>query len=297
VAGRAKNKEALKKRISQIIHENPDKSLSDLFNEYEEFSEIVDDEGLSKFTVETYNSLQEKLNNEAQNKKQQTKQSKSADKPKETTQQTQNQDELIQLIREQQKLILDQQKKIQDHEQKLNDIINIFQTVLSNPNALMEMLGGQMPTQQAQQTQEQPSEKENVQPQQNNAQQPTMQQRQQAMNQLSKATGGNPLDFNKLQDVLKSIAIITSNLGQRQQASPMDIIGNITNSVDIATTIASSIGEGLGKLFDTFNKMQDRAFKSWALKSKGVAEEDIEKLLEQKLEEKLNALINRSGGN
>ena len=311
----------IKDRLAKIIQENPDKSLSDLFNEYSEFSEVVDNEELSKFVVDTYEKVHKKKDDVIINKKPQEPEEMlefiglpddlepepepiQRNDDRQTTQEKQEKDELIKLIKEQQKIILDQQKKIQDHDQKLNDIINIFQTFMSNPSALLEMVGAGSQQVNQNKEQEQSVQPEQTQPQQ--AQQPkqnpqlqqSMLQKQQAINTLKNASsGGSPFDFNKLHDVLKSVAIITSNLGQRQQASPMDIIGNITNSVDIATTIASSIGEGLGKLFDTFNKMQDRAFKSWALKSKaGVAEEDIEKLLEQKLEEKLNSLINRGGG-
>ena len=289
-------KDKLKDTIVKIIQENPDKSLADLFKEHKEFSQVVNDEELSKFVVKTYEQIHSKdsaINNAEPKQKQENKNHQQT--------MTQNENDLVQLIKEQQKIILDQQKKIQDHDQKLNDIINIFQTFMSNPNALLEMVGGtpeqaQQPQGQKEQTEQQPQQSQQ-QTQMN--QQAMLQQKQQAMNVLkSTAASGSPFDFNKLQDVLKSVAIITSNIGQpKQQASPMDIIGNITNSVDIATTIASSIGEGLGKLFDTFNKMQDRAFKSWALKSKaGAAEEEIEKLLEHKLDEKLNSIINRGGG-
>ena len=294
-------KDNIKERIKQIIYENPDKTIAELLSEFDDFRVITDDEELSKFAIDTYDKFHEELNKKklgnVRPKKKKEAEAEANSEEKTQNSRTNGQDELIQLIREQQQIILDQQKKIQDHEKKLNDIINIFQTIMNNPNALFEMIG-MGAAQQAQQPQQEQAEQPQPQPQpQQQPQQPTMQQRQQALNALQSAKG-NPLDINRLQEVLKSIAIITSNLGQpRQQASPMDIISNITNSVDIATTIASSIGEGLGKLFDTFNRMQDRAFKSWALKSKGVAEEDIEKLLEQKLEEKLNTLINRAGGN
>jgi len=308
----------IKNKLAKIIRENPDKDLSELFSEYKEFGVVTNDEDLSRYVTSVYEEVHSVKDDTVIDKKPQTPEEmlefiglpddlepepEPVQRKDDRQAQQEEKDELIKLIKEQQKIILDQQKKIQDHDQKLNDIINIFQTFMSNPNAILEMVGAG--TQQAaqQQEQEQPTKQEQPnpqqaqQPKQNTQAQQAMLQRQQAVNTLKGvSSGGAPFDFNRLQDVLKSVAIITSNLGQRQQASPMDIIGNITNSVDIATTIASSIGEGLGKLFDTFNKMQDRAFKSWALKSKGVAEDDIEKLLEQKLEEKLNSLINRSGG-
>ncbi len=203
-------------------------------------------------------------------------------------------------IAQQSKIIQEQQAKMMEQEQKINNILTTVNTVMENPQMLFELLG--------QPKASSPNiDIEGVDPEealskggvkiegeaslQQQTPQP-QQQPQQAVGGLGQAAKG--IDFDKISDVLKSIAIITSNLGAPQPRQQQNPVAPIIQSIDVATSIAGALGEGLGKLFDAFNRMQDRAYKSWAVKAKtGKAEEDIEKVIEDKLEKKLSAILEK----
>ena len=182
-------------------------------------------------------------------------------------------------MQEQQKILLEQQKQIKDHEQKLNDVVSVIQGFISNPQAILSAVqAGPQPDAGQQQPDGEAAQ----------SQSPA-----QGLGALQQGGGGGPIDLGRIQEVLKSIAVITSNMGGPQQQQPQDIVGSITQSVQMASSIASSIGEGLGKLFDSFNKMQDRAYRSWAVKAKtGLPESAIEEMVEKKLEQVVTKLYN-----
>ena len=288
--------------IKAILRKEKGKGLSEIIEKYpNEFSSLLTDEesrahllSLYKDTISSPKSEPAPPPPERPSPRQRAS---TSPKPKDNAVQDKTEELLSQVttaIQEQQKIILDQQKKIQEQDQKLNDVVGVIQSFISNPQAVLGALGqgeGQTgATAPASEAPNQPGAGEQPQasPTAGPPSFPTPQ-----------GTAGSPFDFNRIQDVLKSIAVITSNMGgPQQQAAPQDIVGNITSSVEVATHIASSIGEGLGKLFDSFNKMQDRAYRSWAVKSKtGLPESEIENMIEKKLEKVASKVYNRSSEN
>ena len=286
--------------IKAILRKEKGKGLSEIIEKYpEEFSSLLTDEesrahllSLYKDTISSPKSKPAPPPPERTSPRQRASTSPKP-KPKDKAVQDKTEELLSQVttaIQEQQKIILEQQKKIQEQDQKLNDVVGVIQGFIANPQAVLGALGqGEGQTGATAPASEAPNQP-------GIGGQPQTPPAPGSPDQVpGPGAGRSPFDFNRIQDVLKSIAVITSNMGgPQQQAAPQDIIGNITSSVEVATRMASSIGEGLGKLFDSFNKMQDRAYRSWAVKSKtGLPESEIENMIEKKLEKVANRLYNR----
>lgn len=280
------DKEEIKRRIDEILDKERGKTLEQIVNEYcDELAECKDDPELIAYALEKYQKIQEENSSGHDDTlfSQQMSDSGNHNQGKSGYSQESGgnhrggdgiPEEIV--------------HKINEHEQKLNNIIEVLQTLMYQLANMANIQGmgvtpGVNMSPQAQANHEQPISQSQPQQQVSPQDQVQAQTNQSQVAGIKLGAGNNPLTLEQIKGVLDSIAIITSNLGRRQ-AGPEDIISSITNSVGIATSIASSIGEGLAKLFDTFNRMQDRAFKSWALKAKaGVTEEDIEKLVEEKL--------------
>jgi len=196
---------------------------------------------------------------------------------------------IAETIKQQNQIIAEQQKKIEEQDKKINDIIGVLTALLQNtPSGMLGqsgvnesagMEGSEIENQNIQENVEEGGEKK------------VSATESSAMLQQQRQTQ-NPLSFDRVNELLKSIAIITSNMGgpRREEANP---VGSIHQAIDIASSIAGAFGEGLSRIFEAFNQMEERAFKSYAARFKSIKfdDSDIEKAVERAIEKKLKFLV------
>jgi len=187
---------------------------------------------------------------------------------------------IAETIKKQNEIIAEQQKKIEEQDKKINDIIGVITALLQsggagvldqNPNGMVENT-------------ENNQEEVNIPGNAPNSGQPAVSNQTQPQQQ-------NPFNADRLTELIKSIAIITSNVGGPKE--PPNPVGSIHDAISIASSIAGALGEGLARVFDAFNQMEERAFKSYATRFKSIKfdDSDIEKAVERAIEKKLKFLV------
>ena len=192
------------------------------------------------------------------------------------------------------KSLVSNKRKIDEQDTKINDMVSTFTNLLQNPEQLAQLISGAMQptTQNTPQVANQEGQnagvagggQDNTNPQ---SASPAAQQRVEAPklqagavgNLLKSVVSGGaspsaaPGTFNleSIKQLVNAIAVITSNVGGRskQAENPMSMIENIQSSVALAGNIAGSLSNGLGKIFEGFNSMEDRAWKSWQKRNIG----------------------------
>jgi len=186
--------------------------------------------------------------------------------------------------------LIEQKKKVAEQEQKINDVINTATQLLQNPQALapviQKMMGGS----------QQPSASTSENAGQQTISEPKDEVVNQAKQEAIKSVLTNPMpakpamNLDTIKQIANAVAVITSNMGGgRRESNPGSIIENIQSSVGLASQIAGALGEGLGKMFDGFNQMQERAWKSWQKRT--VSQKVADKIDKNTLKEVIKDII------
>lgn len=204
-------------------------------------------------------------------------------------------------------------------EKKIDDVIKMATELMQNPQSLAPLLSGVMNAKsdvpvappntpiEANQNVTKPVEQQPNSPvEQTTTAQPlkTIEQlkaeqmldgaRLNAINEVANTTGQIPPAFNmdSIGKLVNAIAVISSNFGKKEpaEANPMAMVNNIQSSVELAANIAGTLGSGLGKIFEGFNQMQDRAWKSWQGRSvkqnTGISKDTLKDVLREIMLEK-----------
>lgn len=188
-------------------------------------------------------------------------------------------------VKEQNRIIIEQQKKIEEQERKINDIISVMTAFLQNDMGMavsQQNVGEfQEQTGNGQERQIQPSIQSTP------TQAPTQPQKQ------------SPFTLDRITEFLKALGIVVSNVGSPRNQEGTNIIGSIQEAISIASGIAGTFGEGLARIFEAFNQMEERAFKSYAarFKSLKIDESDIERAVEKALEKTLAKKLKKAENN
>ncbi len=188
--------------------------------------------------------------------------------------------EISNAIKEQNKIIINQQKKIEEQDKKINDIIGVITAFLQG--------GIDIPGQQMQGQDQDISD--------NQGQQNEMENQGAfgvSQNRAVVANKQGTFNMDRLTEVLRSIAIITSSMNPpRNEGS--DVVGSIQQAIGIASSIAGAFGEGLARIFEAFNQMEERAFKSYATRFKSMKmDDDVEKTVEKTVEKAVEKVIEK----
>jgi len=196
-----------------------------------------------------------------------------------------NEDQLsyiAEIIKKQNEIIAEQQKKIEEQDKKINDIIGVITAFLQS--------GGAVGFGQAGASQDE-SGFENIGDQDKDTEPDKSVVSAQNQNKAVINQQQTPFNMDRITELLRSIAIITSNIGGPKE--PPNPVGSIHDAISIASSIAGALGEGLARVFDAFNQMEERAFKSYAARFKSIKfdDADIEKAVERAIEKKLKFLV------
>jgi len=190
-------------------------------------------------------------------------------------------------IQEQNKIIVNQQKKIEEQDKKINDIIGVITAFLQN--------GGILPADNSENVSSGDSSGTD---QPINSGEGYITGDKSLPNQPAPNQPGPPSPFNidRLSEVLKAVAVITSSINAPKKEDT-DVVGSIQGAIGIASSIAGAFGEGLARIFEAFNQMEERAFKSYATRFKSVKiDDDIEKVVEKAVEKTIDKKL-KLGGN
>ncbi len=203
-----------------------------------------------------------------------------------------------------------QQIKNAATEKKIDDVIKMATDLMQNPQSLAPLLSGVMgnskpaPTSVPEQNEQQqvqnnavdthsqtltqqPVEKKSI--EQIKAEQMLDGARLNAINEVASTSAQIPPAFNmdSIGKLVNAVAVISSNFGKKEpvETNPMAMVNNIQSSVELAANIAGTLGSGLGKIFEGFNSMQDRAWKSWqgrsAQQNAGVSKDALKNALKE----------------
>jgi len=169
-------------------------------------------------------------------------------------------------------VVQEQAKKLAEQEQKVNDLVSVMTALLQT---------GQIPALQQQQNQGQVRQA---------GQGQQVQQGQ--------------VDYHTVASVLQSANELLRNINilrmgpeqlQQPQVNPFE---EVKQTLAAAGQILSQFGEGLGKFFDSMDKIQDRAFKAWGERFAKRTEVNVDEIAE-KVAEKLLSRVkgsSESGG-
>lgn len=208
------------------------------------------------------------------------------------------------------KAMVTQQEQITDQNTKLNGMLDIFNGLMKNPT--ISQLVSQSIPQQPNQIESNPQVKQTD----NDAEQPI-----QTMQEIAAGTGAAPnstpdigmvknivkngtapvipgqFNMDSIKQILGSLSILSSNLGGRKEEPVQNPIAGMMNGIEVASQIAGAMGNGMATLFESFNKMQDRAYSSLKEKKTGspMAGKITKTMLKSALKEMMDESQNTDG--